>query len=129
MPQLTVALTVVSFIAGIVIGLLVAFMRDSRLRIVRAIAWSYVWIFRGIPTLIQLFIVWYALPQLFPVFSESWFVPFLAETICPGLQRGRRRGRDLRGGLLAVDDGPAAGGSRPGHATGEGLPGGSSHPS
>ena len=103
--QLTVALTVVSFIAGIVIGLLVAFMRDSRLRIVRAIAWTYVWIFRGIPTLIQLFIVWYALPQLFPVFSESWFVPFLAATIALAFNEAAYAAEILRGGLLAVDDG------------------------
>jgi polar amino acid transport system permease protein len=102
---LTVELTVVSFVAGLLIGLLVAFMRDSRLRIVRAIAWTYVWIFRGIPTLIQLFIVWYALPQLFPVFSQSWFVPFLAATIALSFNEAAYAAEILRGGLLAVDEG------------------------
>jgi His/Glu/Gln/Arg/opine family amino acid ABC transporter permease subunit len=103
--QLTVALTVVSFVAGLLIGLVVAMMRDSRLAIVRAIAWTYVWIFRGIPTLIQLFIVWYALPQLIPAFREDWFVPFLAATIALSFNEAAYAAEILRGGLLAVDDG------------------------
>jgi len=34
--QITIALTVVSFAAGLLIGLLVAVMRDSRLRVLRS---------------------------------------------------------------------------------------------
>lgn len=103
--QITIALTVVSFAVGLVIGLLVAIMRDSRLRVLRALSWTYVWIFRGIPTLIQLFIVWYALPQVFPVFREQWFSPFLAATIALSFNEAAYAAEILRGGLLAVDDG------------------------
>lgn len=103
--QITIALTVVSFAVGLVIGLLVAILRDSRLRVLRALSWTYVWIFRGIPTLIQLFIVWYALPQLFPVFREQWFSPFLAATIALSFNEAAYAAEIIRGGLLAVDDG------------------------
>lgn len=103
--QITIALTVVSFAVGLVIGLLVAIMRDSRLRVLRALSWTYVWIFRGIPTLIQLFIVWYALPQLFPAFREQWFSPFLAATIALSFNEAAYAAEIIRGGLLAVDDG------------------------
>jgi polar amino acid transport system permease protein len=103
--QLTVALTVVSFAVGLVIGLLVALMRNSRLGVVRAAAWTYIWIFRGIPTLIQLFIVWYALPQVFPAFREPWFAPFLAATIALAFNEAAYAAEILRGGLLAVDEG------------------------
>jgi polar amino acid transport system permease protein len=103
--QVTVALTVVAFAIGLVIGLVVAFMRDSRIRLLRAVSWTYIWIFRGIPTLIQLFIVWYALPQLFPAFREQWFTPFLAATIALSFNEAAYAAEILRGGLLAVDDG------------------------
>ena len=48
--QITIALTVVAFALGLVIGLAVAVIRDSRLQLLRGVAWTYIWIFRGIPT-------------------------------------------------------------------------------
>jgi polar amino acid transport system permease protein len=103
--QITIALTIVSFAVGLVIGLLVALMRDSRLRLLRGISWTYIWIFRGIPTLIQLFIVWQALPQLFPALRGQWFSPFLASTIALSLNEAAYAAEIMRGGLLSVDDG------------------------
>lgn len=103
--QVTIALTVVSFALGLVIGLAVAVMRDSRLRLLRALSWTYIWIFRGIPTLIQLFIVWEALPQLFPSLTQQWFTPFLAATITLAFNEAAYAAEILRGGLLSVDDG------------------------
>jgi len=103
--QVTIALTVVAFAVGLLIGLLVAVMRDSRLRVLRMVSWTYVWIFRGIPTLIQLFIVWSALPQLFPALRESWFSPFLAAAITLAFNEAAYAAEILRGGLLAVDEG------------------------
>ena len=103
--QVTIALTVVAFAVGLVVGLLIAIMRDSRVRLLRVVAWTYIWIFRGIPTLIQLFIVWSALPQLFPVLTEKWFTPFLAATVALSLNEAAYAAEILRGGLLAVDDG------------------------
>ena len=78
---ITVALTMVSFTLGVVIGLVVAVLRQHRWRWVRVLAWSYVWIFRAIPTLIQLLFVWNALPLLVPAFADSWFTPFIAATL------------------------------------------------
>ena len=103
--QITVALTVVAFAVGLLIGLLVAVMRDSRLRVLRALSWSYIWIFRGIPTLIQLLIVWQALPQLFPALRGQWFSPFLASTIALAFNEAAYAAEIIRGGLLSVDDG------------------------
>jgi polar amino acid transport system permease protein len=103
--QITVALTVVSFAAGLVIGLVLAVMRDSRLRALRWLSWTYIWIFRGIPTLIQLFIFWQALPQLFPALRGQWFSPFLASSICLALNEAAYAAEILRGGLLSVDEG------------------------
>ena len=101
----TVALTIVSFAGGLLLGLIVALMHESPLRLVRGIAWTYVWIFRAIPALILLFIVWFALPQLFPVFREAWFVPFLAAAFALAINEAAYAAEILRGGLMAVDDG------------------------
>jgi len=103
--QITIALTVVSFAVGLVIGLVVAVLRDSRLRVLRAVAWGYIWIFRAIPTLIQLLIVWNALPQLIPALKGEWFSPFLAATIALSLNEAAYAAEIMRGGLLSVDDG------------------------
>jgi polar amino acid transport system permease protein len=83
----------------------VAAIPSNRLRLLRALSWTYIWIFRGIPTLIQLFIVWEALPQLFPSLTQQWFTPFLAATITLAFNEAAYAAEILRGGLLAVDDG------------------------
>lgn len=102
---ITVALTMVSFVLGLGIGLGVALLRDHRWRWVRVLAWSYVWVFRAIPTLVQLLFVWNALPLLFPIFKESWFTPFLAATLALALNEGAYAAEVVRGGLLSIDDG------------------------
>ncbi|MFN8622473.1 MAG: amino acid ABC transporter permease [Chloroflexota bacterium] len=102
---ITVTLTVVSFVLGLAIGMIVAILRDHRWRAVRYLAWTYVWIFRAIPTLLQLLFVWNALPRMFPIFAGTWFTPFIAATIALSLNEGAYAAEVVRGGLLSIDDG------------------------
>lgn len=102
---ITVALTIVSFVVGAAIGLVMALLRTNRFRVVRALAWGYIWIFRALPTLVILFIVWYALPQLFPVFQGPWFLAFYAAAIGLSVNEGAYAAEIMRGGLLSVDEG------------------------
>ena len=102
---ITVVLTLVSFVLGLGIGLGVARLHDHRWRWVRTLAWTYVWVFRAIPTLVQLLFVWNALPLLFPIFRESWFSPFLAAALALALNEGAYAAEVVRGGLLSIDDG------------------------
>jgi cystine transport system permease protein len=60
----TVPLTVISFVIGLVIALAVALARLSSNVILTNIARFYISIIRGTPLLVQLFIVFYALPEL-----------------------------------------------------------------
>jgi His/Glu/Gln/Arg/opine family amino acid ABC transporter permease subunit len=101
----TVALTIVAFAVGVLIGLLVALGRGHRWRAVRVAAWLYVWLFRAIPTLVQLLIVWNALPQLLPALKSTWFTPFLAATVALSINEGAYAAEIVRGGLLSIDDG------------------------
>ena len=102
---LTLELTFVSFTLGVLLGVVVAFARDHRFRVVRGAALVYVWVFRAIPTLIQLLFVWDALPQVFPVLKGPGFTPFLAATVALTLNEGAYAAEIVRGGMLAIDDG------------------------
>ena len=101
----TISLTLVSFVAGMAIGLLVALLRLAHSRVLRAIGWGYVWIFRAIPTIVQLFFVWFALPQLIPALRGPDFLPFYAAAIGLSLNEAAYAAEIIRGGMLSVDDG------------------------
>ena len=58
----TIWLTVVSLIAGLILGFALAMMRRSRLRSVQTLAKVYIWLFRGTPLLVQLIALYTALP-------------------------------------------------------------------
>jgi polar amino acid transport system permease protein len=102
---IAIALTIVSQLTAVGIGLILAVMRESSRRVLRGISWTYVWIFRAIPTLVQLLFVWNALPQLFPALIQDWFSPFIAAWIALSLNEGAYMAEIVRGGLLAVDEG------------------------
>jgi polar amino acid transport system permease protein len=98
-------LTAASLAAALVIGFFVALGALSTRRRTRSIAWVYNWIFRATPTLLQLFFIWYALPQLWTGFAQSWFTPFMAAFIALSLNEGAYMSEIIRAGLLSVDPG------------------------
>jgi cystine transport system permease protein len=61
---LTIPMTVASFGVGMVFASITAFMRLSKIKILEKIAAGYVWIFRGTPMLVQLYIVFFGLPSI-----------------------------------------------------------------
>lgn len=75
LPQLlkflpvTLLIAVASMIFAILIGLVVALIRFLRIPVLDQLAQLYVSLFRGIPTLVQLFLIYYGLPQIFPFMS------------------------------------------------------------
>lgn len=60
--EFTVPLAVISFILGLILALLTALARISNIKPLVAIAKFYVFIIRGTPLLVQLFIIFYGLP-------------------------------------------------------------------
>ena len=98
-------LTAASLTTAIVIGFFVALGALSPKRRLRSISWLYNWIFRATPTLLQLFFIWYALPQLWTGFAQSWFTPFMAAYIALSLNEGAYMSEIIRAGLLSVDPG------------------------
>ena len=102
---LAIALTCASLGAACVIAFPLALGRASRSRAVRFLVFLYSWFFRATPTLLLLFIVWDALPQLWPVFRGSWFSAFLAAFVALALNEAAYMAEIFRAGLLSVDPG------------------------
>ena len=61
----TLVLAFVSMFFAVVIGLIVAIGRRSKNKIISSISATYISVFRGVPTVVQLFIIYFGLPQLF----------------------------------------------------------------
>ena len=79
----TIPLTVISFVIGIIIALAVALARLSPNVILTNIARFYISVIRGTPLLVQLFIVFYALPQL-GVKIDPWPAAIIAFSLNVG---------------------------------------------
>ena len=62
---ITVELTFVAIVFGLLLGLLLALGRLSKNRPVNKLCWLYIWFFRGTPLLMQLFFIYYAFPLFF----------------------------------------------------------------
>ena len=93
-------LTAISFCIGLVIALFVALARMSKVWPVAAVARFYISIIRGTPLLVQLFIVFYALPELNIVID-----PFPAAIIAFSLNVGGYAAEVVRASILSVQQG------------------------
>ena len=98
-------LTAAALATALVIGFFVALGSLSARRSVRSFAWTYNWLFRATPTLLQLYFVWYALPTWWHGFAQSWFTPFMAAWITLSLNEAAYLSEIIRAGLMSVDPG------------------------
>ncbi|NIL76023.1 ABC transporter permease subunit [Rhodococcus sp. B10] len=97
---MTIPLTAISFVIGLVIALAVALARISSNKALSAVARFYVSIIRGTPLLLQLFIVFYALPELGVVID-----PFPAAVVAFSLNVGGYAAEVIRAAILSVPKG------------------------
>lgn len=98
----TLELTALALLLGLVAAALAAAGRMSRSAILRALGTVYVSLFRGTPCLIQLFVLYFGGPQI-----GINLDPFAAGVIGLGLNIGAYMAESIRGALVAVDPGQA----------------------
>ncbi len=106
---LTLLLAVSSTAIGVVIAIALASMRIWGPKWAQAIARGYVFVFRGTPLLVQLFLIYYGLSQ-FEAVRQSIFWPFLREPfwcaiLSLSLNTGAYGSEIVRGGLQSVPAG------------------------
>lgn len=98
--KITVILTILSLALGLIVGLVMALMRLSRRYLLRAIAHVYIDVVRGTPVLVQLFLIYYGLPQF-----GIRVTPILAAVLALGANYGAYLAEVFRAGLLSIDRG------------------------
>ena len=60
----TIPLTLISFSLGLLIAIVTALLQVAEVKVLRQLCRFYVWVFRGTPLLVQLFIIFYGLPAI-----------------------------------------------------------------
>lgn len=97
---ITIILAVVSMAIGLVIGLFVALARVSKNKIQYHIASVYVSIIRGTPLLVQIYLVYFGLPQIGITLGAM-----TSGIIALSLNAGAYLSESFRGAILSVDKG------------------------
>jgi polar amino acid transport system permease protein len=97
---LTLLITVTALFFGVLAGLVIALMQETRMRPLQIFTLLYVWLFRGTPVLFQIIFIYNVLPSFGIRLSA-----FLSAVIALALNEGAYMAEILRSGLDAVKKG------------------------
>lgn len=110
----TLELTFISMLIGVILGVIIAIMRLSSNPVLSMTSAGFVAFFRGTPLLVQL-IFWYNLASLYPVITfglpgvalnaNEIITPFLAAILGLSLNEAAYMSEIVRGGIISVDRG------------------------
>jgi polar amino acid transport system permease protein len=115
----TLKLTAISGILGFVLGFILALMRLSASPLLVSVSWTFSWIFRSTPLLVQM-LLWYNLGYLyekislgipftdvrfFEVQTTTLISQFAAAVLGLTLNQAAYSAEIIRGGILSVDQG------------------------
>ncbi|KQS71410.1 ABC transporter permease [Rhizobium sp. Leaf371] len=109
---LTLQLTAGAMVFGIAFGCIVAVMATSQNIVLKAFAVAFVWWFRGVPLIVQIFF-WFNIALFIPIVGVGHYsisinelvTPALAGFLALGLHEAANMSEIIRGGLTAVDRG------------------------
>lgn len=102
---LTLELTAGAVAIGVVIGLIMALGRLSKVTILRGAAIIYIDFFRGTPLLVQIFLVYFLIPKLLQWQSLPNDYQYIAGIIAMGLNSGAYIAEIFRAGIQSIDRG------------------------
>ncbi|MFT4136430.1 amino acid ABC transporter permease [Microbacterium sp.] len=126
--QLTLLLTVISMIAGVVLGALAALGRLSSIWGFKALADVYIWFFRGTPLMVQvifafnlsLFIPYLTVGE-WRIDTNTWMTSMMAACLALSLNEGAYMAEYIRGGILGVPSGQREAAISQGMTSGQAL--------
>ncbi|CDQ39416.1 cystine transporter permease [Virgibacillus kapii] len=109
---ITIKLSVVSLIIALIIGLFFAILKISNIRILKWVADAYIWIVRGTPLIVQIFILYYGLTDLL-------LIPmFWAGVAGLAFHSGAYIAEIIRGAIQSIDKGQIEAGRSLGMSSG-----------
>jgi arginine/lysine/histidine transport system permease protein len=97
----TLKFVIISIILGFILGTILALFKISRIKALNWFGDAYTSIFRGTPLILQLMLIYFAIPQLTGYNIE----PFLASVLAFGLNSSAYVSEIIRAGIQAVDKG------------------------
>lgn len=97
---MTIPLTAIAFTFAMIIAVAAAMVQYAKLPVLTQLCRFYIWIFRGTPLLVQLFVVFYGLPDL-----GIRMDPFPAAVLVFSLNEGAYCAETVRAALEAVPEG------------------------
>ncbi len=97
---LTLYISVISLVLGLIFGLAAALARLSSNRVLVGIASFYIWLIRSTPLLVQLFLIYYGLPQFGLELS-----PFVSGVLGLALNVGAYNAETIRAGIQSISHG------------------------
>lgn len=96
----TIPLTALSFTFALIIAVIVALIQFANVPILSQLVRFYIWIIRGTPLLVQLFIVFYGLPHVGILID-----PFVAAVVVFSINEGAYCSETMRAALESVPKG------------------------
>ncbi len=96
----TIPLTIIAFSLALIIATICALIQFSRLPVLKDLCRFYIWVIRGTPLLVQLYVLFYGLPDL-----GILLPPFPAAVIVFALNEGAYAAETIRAALEAVPEG------------------------
>ena len=98
--RVTIPLTLISYALAMVIAVTVALIQYADVKVLRKLCRFYVWVIRGTPLLVQLYLVFFGLPSV-GITLEA----FPAAVLVFGLNEGAYMAETMRGSLESVPRG------------------------
>lgn len=99
---ITLGFALFTIVVGTILGFLLFLLRNSRSKVLSAIAKAYISVIRGTPLLVQLFLFAYGLPTLIPGFNLGVYFSGL---LALALNSSAYVAEIIRSGVQAVDGG------------------------
>ncbi|MBV8755150.1 MAG: amino acid ABC transporter permease [Hyphomicrobiales bacterium] len=102
----TLELSLLSWVFALAIGVVAGLLREAPLRAARLAATAFVEIFRNVPLLVQLFLIYFVLPRVLPLplrqflFAFGW--EFVSAVLTLSLYTGAKVAEHVRSGLNTV---------------------------
>lgn len=101
--KMTIIITIISVFIGLILSLFLALGKMSKIRILNKICGAYIFFFRGTPLLMQIYFLYFGLPQFSP--SLTIQSPFLAAVIAYVLNTAAYLAENIRAGIESIDKG------------------------
>ncbi len=97
---MTIPLTVISFSLAMVIAVVTAMVQFANVKVLKQLARFYIWVVRGTPLLVQLYVIFYGLPNLGILLS-----PFPSAVLVFSVNEGAYCAETIRAALESVPKG------------------------